>query len=72
MYLKRYVVFGLAGLVLLHVASRNGLSHQGAHPAASGGLVVLTRGDAAGVGVQVNGATRWLGAGPISSSPPSS
>ena len=25
MYLKRYVVFGLAGLVVLHVASRHGL-----------------------------------------------
>ena len=48
-YLKRYVMFGLAGLVLLQLASRHGLRViRGAHADAPGVLVrAHGRGDAA-------------------------
>jgi cell division protein FtsW len=64
-YLKRYVVFGLAGLVLLHLASRQGLKViRGLTPvllATSLALNVAIM--IPGIGVTVNGATRWIGAG---------
>src|SRR5919199_265202 len=64
-YLKRYVMFGLAGLVLMHVASRNGLRVvRGLTPillVTSFALTIAVM--LPGVGVTVNGATRWLGAG---------
>ena len=71
MYLKRYVLFGVAGLVLLHAASRHGLSVIRALTplllVASFLLTVAVM--MPGVGVEVNGATRWLGAGPIQFQP---
>jgi cell division protein FtsW len=70
-YLKRYVAFGLLGLVVLHLASRHGLRLiRGLTPillVASFGLTVLVM--LPGFGVTVNGATRWLGAGPIQFQP---
>jgi cell division protein FtsW len=70
-YLKRYVLFGLAGLVVLHLASRHGLRViRAATPIlllASFGLTVLVM--IPGFGVTVNGATRWLGAGPLQFQP---
>ena len=71
MYLKRYVVFGLVGLVLLHVASRNGLKViKALTPLLLVASFVLTCAVMLpGVGVEVNGATRWLGAGPIQFQP---
>src|ERR671927_1121722 len=64
-YLKRYVMFGLAGLVLMHLASRNGLRLiRGLTPillVSSFALTIAVM--LPGVGVTVNGATRWLGAG---------
>jgi cell division protein FtsW len=64
-YLKRYVMFGLAGLVLLHLASRHGLRVIRALTpmllAASFVLNVAIM--VPGIGVSVNGATRWIGAG---------
>src|SRR5829696_6039743 len=59
-YLKRYVMFGLIGLVLMHAASRHGLRViRALTPIA---LV-------ASFGLTVNGATRWLGAGPLQFQP---
>jgi cell division protein FtsW len=70
-YLKRYVVMGLIGLVLLHAASRHGLAViRGLTPlllVASFALTVAVM--LPGVGVTVNGATRWLGAGPLQFQP---
>jgi cell division protein FtsW len=70
-YLKRYVAFGLLGLVVLHLASRHGLRLiRGLTPillVASFALTVLVM--LPGFGVTVNGATRWLGAGPIQFQP---
>jgi cell division protein FtsW len=64
-YLKRYVMFGLAGLVLLHLASRHGLKAIRALTplllASSFALTVAAM--LPGIGVTVNGATRWIGAG---------
>jgi cell division protein FtsW len=70
-YLKRYVAFGLVGLVVLHLASRHGLKAIKALTPllllASFGLTVLVM--IPGFGVTVNGATRWLGTGPLQFQP---
>ena len=62
----------LLGLVVLHVASRHGPEGDpGAHAAAArsarSSLTVAVM--LPGVGVTVNGATRWLGAGPLQFQP---
>jgi cell division protein FtsW len=70
-YLKRYVLFGLAGLVLLHLASRHGLRViRALTPVLLVASFVLTAAVMLpGVGVTVNGATRWLGAGMLQFQP---
>src|SRR3954452_16003056 len=64
-YLKRYVMFGLAGLVLLHLASRHGLRVIRALTPVLlvGSFVLCVAVMLPGIGVTVNGATRWIGAG---------
>ena len=70
-YLKRYVAFAVVGLVVLHVLSRHGLRLvRPLIPAllmTSFALTVAVM--VPGVGVTVNGATRWLAAGPIQFQP---
>src|SRR5215210_349870 len=70
-YLKRYVALAIVGLVVLHLASRHGLAVvKAATPfllLASFVLTALVM--LPGVGVTVNGATRWLGAGPLQFQP---
>jgi cell division protein FtsW len=70
-YLKRYVMFALAGMVILQLASRHGLRViRGLTPLllmSSFALTVAVM--LPGVGVTVNGATRWLGAGPLQFQP---
>jgi cell division protein FtsW len=58
-------MFGLAGLVLLHLASRHGLKAiRALTPILLVGSFALTFAVMLpGIGVTVNGATRWLGAG---------
>ena len=70
-YLRRYVVFGLLGLVLLHLVSRRGVSIvKRLTPALLLVSFALTLAlNVPGVGVTVNGATRWLGAGPLQFQP---
>src|SRR5918998_2769131 len=70
-YLKRYVMFGVVGLVVLHAASRNGLALiRGLTPLLLVASFVLTVAVMLpGLGVTVNGATRWLGAGPLQFQP---
>src|SRR3954447_9754486 len=64
-YLKRYVMFGLAGLVLLHLASRHGLRVIRAltPPLLVSSFTLTIAAMLPGIGVTVNGATRWIGAG---------
>ena len=70
-YLKRYVALAIVGLVVLHLASRHGLALVKIVTPflllASFALTALVM--LPGVGVTVNGATRWLGAGPLQFQP---
>src|SRR5437763_119031 len=70
-YLKRYVAFGIIGLIVLHVLSRRGLALVKAFTPilllAGFGLTFAVK--LPGIGVSVNGATRWLAAGPIQFQP---
>src|ERR671915_182706 len=70
-YLKRYVMFGLIGLVVMHAASRHGLAAiRTLTPillVASFCLTIAVM--VPGLGVKVNGATRWLAAGPLQFQP---
>jgi cell division protein FtsW len=70
-YLKRYLMFGLIGLVVMHAASRHGLAVVRAlTPVALVVSFCLTIAVMLpGLGVTVNGATRWLGAGPVQFQP---
>jgi len=70
-YLKRYLMCGLIGLVVMHAASRHGLKViKGLTPLLLIGSFVLTAAlMIPHVGVTVNGATRWLGAGPLQFQP---
>jgi cell division protein FtsW len=70
-FLKRYVVFGALGVVAMHVLSRRGLKLvRRTTPlllAVGFGLTVAVM--VPGIGITVNGATRWLGAGPVQFQP---
>jgi cell division protein FtsW len=71
LYLKRYVAFGVIGLAVLHLASRHGLKVIKAVTPLMlvAGFVLTIAVMLPGVGVTVNGATRWLGAGPVQFQP---
>ena len=70
-YLKRYAMFGLVGMVVLHLLARGGLSavHRLTPLALGAGFALTLAVMVPGVGVTVNGATRWLGAGPLQFQP---
>src|SRR4051794_27283419 len=70
-YLKRYVAFGIIGLGMLQLTSRHGLKViKAATPLLLvAGFVLTIAVMLPGVGVTVNGATRWLGAGPVQFQP---
>ena len=70
-FLKRYLVLGGVGLVGMHVVSRLGTGLvRSLTPVALLGSFLLTAAVLVpGVGVSVNGATRWLGAGPLQFQP---
>src|SRR3954470_5243860 len=70
-FLKRYVAFGALGLIAMHLLSRRGLKVvRRATPlilAVAFALTVAVM--VPGIGITVNGATRWLGAGPVQFQP---
>src|SRR5436305_1781396 len=70
-YLKRYLMFGAIGLVGMHLISRRGLKVARAlTPLLLPVAFALTLAvKLPHVGVSVNGATRWLGAGPVQFEP---
>jgi cell division protein FtsW len=70
-YLKRYLLFGLLGLGLLHVVSRHGLKAvKAATPLLLlAGFFLTVAVMLPGMGVTVNGASRWLAAGPLQFQP---
>ena len=70
-FLKRYIVFGALGLVTMHLCARMSLrSVKRATPGLLLLAFVLTLAVMIpGVGVNVNGATRWLGVGPVQFQP---
>ncbi len=70
-YLKRYVVFGLLGLVVLRVMSRHGLKLAKTFTPLLlvAGFALTAAVKLPGIGVSVNGATRWLAAGPVQFQP---
>jgi cell division protein FtsW len=70
-YLKRYLLFGLIGLAVMHAASRHGLAAiRAITPVALVASFVLTVAVMLpGLGVTVNGATRWLSFGPLQFQP---
>ena len=63
-YLVKYIAYGAAGLVVMHLLSRHGLvaarRWTRAILLAAGVLLVLVL--IPGIGVEVNGARRWIGA----------
>ncbi len=64
-YLKRYLLFGAIGLVVMHLASRHALKLiKAVTPLLLiGSFVLCVAVMLPGVGITVNGATRWIGAG---------
>jgi cell division protein FtsW len=70
-YLVKYALYGGLGLVAMQLVSRIDLRViRDATPVLLGvALVLLVMVKVPGIGVEVNGATRWLGAGPIQFQP---
>jgi cell division protein FtsW len=70
-FLKRYLIFGACGLAALHLLSRYGLKYvRNFTPLLLFGSIGLTLAVMVPhVGIEVNGARRWLGAGPVQFQP---
>src|SRR3954471_12808539 len=70
-FLKRYVIYCAIGLVAMHLLSRRGLGFiKKVTPLLLvAGFALCVAAMLPGIGVTVNGATRWIGAGPVQFQP---
>ena len=70
-YLVKYLMYGAVGLVVMHLLSRHGLEHVRRFTPALllGSFVLLVLVLLPGLRRHVNGARRWLGAGPLQFQP---
>lgn len=70
-YLIKYVGFACIGFILMHLISRHGLKYvaQITVPLLCVCLVLQALVLVPGIGVEVNGSRRWLGAGPLQFQP---
>jgi cell division protein FtsW len=66
-FMVKYVAYGTVGFVLMQVIARRGLELvvKATGPLLFGAFVCLVLVKVPGLGVSVNGARRWLGAGPL-------
>jgi cell division protein FtsW len=72
-FLKRYVIYAAFGLVAMHMLARRGagvaLARRATPLLLFGSFALTVAAMLPGVGVTVNGATRWVGAGPVQFQP---
>src|SRR4051795_786019 len=70
-YLKRYVIFGILGLIVMRVMATQGLKLAKTFTPLLlvAGFVLTAAVKLPGIGVNVTGASRWLAAGPIQFQP---
>jgi cell division protein FtsW len=66
-FMVKYVTYGAVGFVLMQLIARRGLDLvlKATVPLLAGAFVALLLVKIPGIGVSVNGARRWLGAGPL-------
>jgi cell division protein FtsW len=66
-FMVKYVIYGAVGFVLMQLIARRGLDLvlKATVPLLAGAFVALVLVKVPGFGVSVNGARRWLGAGPL-------
>jgi cell division protein FtsW len=66
-FMVKYVVYGALGFALMQIIARRGLEiiPKVTAPLLAGAFVCLLLVKVPGVGIEVNGARRWLGAGPL-------
>jgi cell division protein FtsW len=66
-FMVKYVTYGAIGFVLMQIIARRGLDLvlKATVPLLAGAFVALLLVKVPGIGVSVNGARRWLGAGPL-------
>lgn len=71
LYLLKYLAYGTLGLSIMHVLARVELGRvrRLSRLLLLGAFTMLALVKVPGIGVRVNGATRWLGAGPVTFQP---
>ncbi|MBA3331703.1 MAG: cell division protein FtsW, partial [Actinobacteria bacterium] len=71
MYLVKYLAYGGVGLLAMHLLSRHGLGAVRRYTPwlLLGAFVLLVLVLIPGIGLKINGARRWLGAGPLQFQP---